>query len=112
MEGLNHVPREEKAPLGPALAIENMLSVLTQEAVDIYSSLALQPTREEYENAIERFNSLGAAQLDREDETRSDMLENESLAERQMETVIELPPYGRTLRITRAKNGIVTLASA
>lgn len=99
-------PRSEKAEV-----IENILSILSQEAVDIYSALPLLPTREEYEEAIKKFNDLGAAQLDREDDVRRETIENETLDSRLMETTIELPPYGRTLRITRAANGIVTLAS-
>lgn len=112
MEGLNRMPREERAPDETKLNVEQMFAVLTQEAVNIFSSLPLLPTQEAYEEAIARFNDLGAAQLDRADETRRETLENETLASREMETVLELPPYGRTLRITRAKNGIVTLASA
>lgn len=112
MEGLNRTPREEQVPNKTVLNVEQILSVLTQEAVDIFSALPLLATREEYENAIERFNSLGAAQLDRGDNERRETIENESLADREIEEVLELPPYGRMLRITRAKNGVVTLANA
>jgi hypothetical protein len=100
-------PRSEKAEV-----IGNILSILSQEAVDIYSALPLMTTREEFEEGIKRFNDLGAAQLDREDDARRETIEHETLGSRLMETTIELPPYGRTLRITRAANGIVTLASA
>lgn len=106
------MPREERTPDETKLNVEQMLAVLTQEAVNIFSSLPLLPTQEAFEAAIQEFNNLGAAQLDREDETRRETLENETLASREMETVLELPPYGRILRITRGMNGVVTLASA
>ena len=106
------MPKEERVSSETALNVEQVLSVLTQEAVDIFSALPLLPNQEAYEHAIAQFNALGAAQLDRADEVRRETLETESLAGREMEAVLELPPYGRTLRITRGMNGIVTLASA
>ncbi|MDQ1299920.1 MAG: hypothetical protein QG636_588 [Patescibacteria group bacterium] len=111
-QGFSAIPNKAEKPRSEtAVVIENLLGILSQEAVDIYSALPLMQTREEYEEGIARFNELGAAQLDRVDEKRREQIENEKLDKRQIETVIELPPYGRTLRITRAANGIVTLAS-
>lgn len=111
-QGFSAIPNKAEKPRSEtAVSIEKLLDILSQEAVDIYSALPLMQTREEYEEGIARFNELGAAQLDREDDARRETIENESLDSRLMETTIELPPYGRTLRITRAANGIVTLAS-
>lgn len=108
----NRAAEPEKPRSETADVIENLLGIMSQEAVDIYSALPLMPTRDEYEEGIKNFNDLGAAQLDRVDDERRTKIENEKLDKRQIETVIELPPYGRTLRITRATNGVITLASA
>lgn len=103
--------KAEKPRSETALVLENLLGIMSQEAVDIYNELPFMSTREEFEEGIERFNNLGAAQLDREDDVRRETIEKETLDSRLMETTIELPPYGRMLHITRAANGIITLAS-
>lgn len=103
-------PKEELSEQGQVL--QGLLDVMSQEAVDLYNALPFMATREEYEAGIERFNKLGAAQLDREDSVRRQTIENETLQSREVDEVIQLPLYGRTLRITRAANGIITLASA
>lgn len=92
-------------------AMEKLLELMTDDAAARYAAIAQARSREEYLERIDDFNTLGARQLNRADEGTAETLEHETLASRQIGFDLSLP-MGRTLRVTRAANGVVTLSDA